>query len=241
MNVRKLIFIKKMKKIKEKGFTLVELLIVIALIAILSVAVLATINPIEQSNKAKDSTTQNDAAEVMNALERYYTVKYTYPWMDSDSSTTVTSADAEWFGRSDTAGFGLCAPATSGQVPSTPCSAYNNRGFLISTDELKDSFLNKGYTSVASGEPNYLASGINLLWVNKLASDEGNSVLVCYIPKAKSNRTKGTRLYKSAGGAGDPLTGLVLVNETDDFGADGYPNESFTFATPQTSMFKCVP
>ena len=43
----------KKRKIFESGFTLVELLIVIALIAILSVAVLATINPIEQSNKAK--------------------------------------------------------------------------------------------------------------------------------------------------------------------------------------------
>lgn len=228
-------------KVKNLGFTLVELLIVIALIAILSVAVLATINPIEQSNKAKDSTTQNDAAEVMNALERYYTVKNTYPWMDSDSSVTITSPDAEWFGRSDTVGFGLCAPAISGQIPSTRCSAYNNRGFLISTDELKDSFLNKGYTSVASGEPSYLASGVNLLWVNKLASDEGNSVLVCYIPKAKSNRTKGARLYKNTAGVSAPLAGLELVDETSDFGADGYPVASFTFATPETSMFKCVP
>ena len=55
-----------MNKFREKGFTLVELLIVIALIAILSVAVLATINPIEQANKANDSTTQNDAAEVID-------------------------------------------------------------------------------------------------------------------------------------------------------------------------------
>ena len=55
-----------------KGFTLVELLIVIALIAILSVAVLATINPIEQSNKARDAKFKNDAAEVMNSYERFW-------------------------------------------------------------------------------------------------------------------------------------------------------------------------
>ena len=55
MDVRKLIFFKKMNKFKEKGFTLVELLIVIALIAILSVAVLATINPIEQANNKTSS------------------------------------------------------------------------------------------------------------------------------------------------------------------------------------------
>lgn len=91
------------RKVFEKGFTLVELLIVIALIAILSVAVLATINPIEQSNKAKDSTVQNDAAEVMNAYERYYTVKATYPWMDVSLTDSLNSTDAAWFGVSNTA------------------------------------------------------------------------------------------------------------------------------------------
>ena len=52
-------------KLNRKGFTLVELLIVIALISILSVAVLATINPIEQSNKARDAKFKNDAAEFL--------------------------------------------------------------------------------------------------------------------------------------------------------------------------------
>jgi len=230
-------------KIREmKGFTLVELLIVIALIAILSVAVLATINPIEQSNKAKDSTVQNDAAEVMNAYERYYTVKNTYPWMDSDSSTTVTSVDIAWLGRSDMMGGGLCTDSavTSG-VPTRVCDAYNSRGSLISTDELKDSFLGKGYTSVKTGEPNYLSSGMNYLWINKKASGEGNSVLVCYIPKAKSNRTKGLTLYKPVLTEG-VITSLTLADSSTDFGSDGYPvSTKWDFETPEKSLFKCVP
>ncbi len=65
----------------RRGFTLVELLIVIALISILAVAVLATINPIEQANKARDASVLNDAAEVMNAYERYYANSQNYPWM----------------------------------------------------------------------------------------------------------------------------------------------------------------
>lgn len=223
-----------------KGFTLVELLIVIALIAILSVAVLATINPIEQSNKAKDSTTQNDAAEVMNAYERYYTVKNTYPWMDSDSSATVTTADTSWFGRSDMTGAGLCSNALAvSNVPTQPCDTYKSRGFLISTDELKDSFLSKGYTSLIAGDPNFSTSSMNYLWINKKAATEGNSVYVCYIPKAKSNRTKGLSLYKPVL-TGTAITSLQLTVAAD-FDSSGYPVAAWTFATPSTSLFKCVP
>ena len=103
----------------KKGFTLVELLIVIALIAILSVAVLATINPIEQSNKAKDSTVQNDAAEVMNAYERYYTVKQTYPWVDVDdavgeSGKRGVAEDAHEAGEDDDIGMGIAKVVVDG-------------------------------------------------------------------------------------------------------------------------------
>ena len=226
----------------KKAFTLVELLIVIALIAILSVAVLATINPIEQSNKAKDSTVQNDAAEVMNAYERYYTVKQTYPWMDIDAAATVTGVDQPWFGRTDMAGGALCTSTVAGVTPDTVCEAYDTVGLLISTDELKDSFLNKGYTSLVSGDPNYNASGMNYLWIDKKSSAEHNSIYVCYIPKAKSNRTSATTLYKPTEVGVLPVTGLIPAVPTDDFTA-GYPSEAagFTFADPSTSMFKCVP
>lgn len=229
----------KKRKIFESGFTLVELLIVIALIAILSVAVLATINPIEQSNKAKDSTVQNDAAEVMNAIERYYTVKNTYPWMDSDSGATVATYDLEWFGNSRMVGAGLCGVVDPVAVPTTGCAEYNTRGALISTDELKDSFLAKGYTSLEEDDPNYNASGMNNLWVRKVDATEGNSVYVCYIPKAKSNRTKNSNLYTPVLDGGE-LSNLVPATPAN-FTAAGTPVASWTFATPETSLFKCVP
>ena len=226
---------------KMRGFTLVELLIVIALIAILSVAVLATINPIEQSNKAKDSTVQNDAAEVMNAYERYYTVKNTYPWMDTDNSTTVTSYDLAWIGTTKMVGAGLCGlNGVNSAIPTTQCSTYNQMGSLIINDELKASFLNKGYTSLVTGDPNYSATGMNNLWVVKKGTATGNSVYVCYIPKAKSNRSKGNILYTpTVSGEGD-ITGLTLT-AINQFDADGSPVDAWTFATPTTSLFKCVP
>lgn len=56
----------------KKGFTLVEMLIVIAVIGVLAVAVLSAINPIEQMRKARDTRRKSNAAELMNAVERYY-------------------------------------------------------------------------------------------------------------------------------------------------------------------------
>ena len=110
------------------------------------------------------------------------------------------------------------------------------------TDELKDSFLAKGYTSLAAGEPNYNSFGLNYLYIDKKDSATGhNSIYVCYVPKAKSNRTSGTTLYKpdAASVAAGSLQGLVRA-EAADF-TNGYPAAAWTFASPMTSLFKCVP
>jgi prepilin-type N-terminal cleavage/methylation domain-containing protein len=56
----------------SKGFTLVELLIVMAVVAILAVGVLVGINPIEQINKAKDTSANKMASQLLSAFQRYY-------------------------------------------------------------------------------------------------------------------------------------------------------------------------
>jgi len=224
-------------KIKEmKGFTLVELLIVIALIAILSVAVLATINPIEQSNKAKDSTVQNDAAEVMNAYERYYANAQAYPWMKY-GAVKATVDDAILL-RSDTLGFGVCdadVVTKEANVKSAKCSPTSaDSGLLIKTDELKPAFVGKDEfrTVIDDSHPE------NALWLYKQAGS-GGSVYVCYIPKAKSNRDlTSNQLYclDSTNKTKLPADGTncVAPTTTDD-----------TWSTPtfdgKVAMFKCVP
>ncbi len=150
-----------MKKIiLEKGFTLVELLIVIALISILSVAVLATINPIEQSNKARDAQWKNDSAEVLSAYERYYASLNRYPWGEP-------SLVGETIFDSTTNEFGVA-------------SGVGASGGLIVTSELKSSFSAK--------EP-FVS---NALAINKMYvyNDGADVNYVCYVPKAKANRTR---------------------------------------------------
>lgn len=223
-------------KAKSLGFTLVELLIVIALIAILSVAVLATINPIEQANKAKDATMQNDAAEVLNAYERYYAAQASYPWIDVVAGSLTVDSTLSL--NSSMAGFGLCTVTAGVAAVTDSCSPRTAPGLLISTTELKDSFLEKNYTKLSTN-PATAPAEADMLYMVKDAVGQGNSIHVCFIPKAKANRTVNSKLKKLTVVSGVP-TGYADTVATDF--SNGYPDPAtWTFVGAANSLFKCVP
>lgn len=225
---------------KKTGFTLVELLIVIALIAILSVAVLATINPIEQANKAKDSSIQNDAAEMLNAYERFYANAQKYPW---EGYSDALSVDSAVLLSSINPGFGICYGAggptgvASTADASAACNTSGNQlGKLVQSDELKGAFASKGaFKNPVLDE--------NKLWTVKLPGS-GASIYVCYIPKAKSNRQMVNKLMCIDNTVGNiniiPTTTDAVVGGCAPLG-----NGDVGWAIPdfngQKGMFRCVP
>jgi len=77
---------------KKKGFTLIEMLIVIAVIGVLAIAVLSAINPIEQMRKARDTRRRSNAAELLNALERYYATFEEYGVYSVSDGTNCSAA-----------------------------------------------------------------------------------------------------------------------------------------------------
>lgn len=101
------------------GFTLIELLIVIVILGILAVAILSAINPLEQIRKANDSGKKSDSAEMLNALERYFTTFQCYPW-----STNTTTCDNE----------------TTLSTPTLANSAAVNVADLVAKNEIKSEF-----------------------------------------------------------------------------------------------------
>lgn len=77
-------------KLLSQGFTLVELLIVMALLAALAMGLLATINPFEQVKRGQDTQVRDMMAEFVNANTRYYANNSSFPWGTSAFGGTLS-------------------------------------------------------------------------------------------------------------------------------------------------------
>lgn len=159
-----------MKKYLSKGFTLVELLIVIALLGVIATIVIAAINPIEQANRASDAGQKADASQLVSAIQRYYTSHQQFPWQIVTPGT-YTGADVAFpFTSAQDKNVGICGD-----------SACTTQGELLTSNELQNAFLNKTFITAAATA--YDAK----LYVGK-ASGASSTVFVCWIPKSLSNR-----------------------------------------------------
>lgn len=110
-----------LKKTSQKGFTIVELLIVIVVIGILAVLVLNTFNGVQQ--KARNSERQTDTTSVSKQLEAYFAENGGYPQF-SQFGATPTTASTFLKGTSPNA---YQAPGISGTTLSLQSSAATTK------------------------------------------------------------------------------------------------------------------
>ncbi len=86
-----------MKKNKDTGFTLLELLIVIAVIAVLSVALVIILNPTETLKKSRDAQRISDLSTIKTAMGIYLTSAATPTLGNSSSNATCkTTPSTAW-------------------------------------------------------------------------------------------------------------------------------------------------
>jgi type II secretion system protein G len=82
-----------------RGFTLIEMIVVLALISVIATVVLGAVNPIGQLQKSNDAHRKADLESLQHALELYYQDKNTYPPSSANfqimsGATTVTWGSA---------------------------------------------------------------------------------------------------------------------------------------------------
>lgn len=145
----------------SKGFTLIELLIVMAVIGILAIAVLSAINPVEQIRKGSDTGKRSDSAELLNALERYYTTFKCYSWDFDGTVCNSTPATVDMVAVDP----GMKGGGTRGAVN------YTLTELSTETNELKPQFLTR--------------ANLTKIYVTK---DTTELVHVCFQPESKQFR-----------------------------------------------------
>lgn len=81
-----------LKKTSQKGFTIVELLIVIVVIGILAALVLNTFSGVQR--RARDSQRQTDVNSIATQLEVYYNDRGGYPLANTITTGNLRGLDA---------------------------------------------------------------------------------------------------------------------------------------------------
>ena len=94
-------------KLKQQGFTIVELLIVIVVIGILAALVITTFTGIQR--KARDTERETDIKALHSQVEAYYAQNGGYPALSDINITTLKGLDAG----------ALLAPASATPIDST--------------------------------------------------------------------------------------------------------------------------
>jgi prepilin-type N-terminal cleavage/methylation domain-containing protein len=108
-------------KNKRFGFTLIEILIVIAIIAVLASAVLIGLGPVQR--QGRDARRISDLRQVQNALELYFAKCGYYPGTTQSGSTCGSFSQITTWTDLSTALQGSNVGVT--QVPKDPTSGKN--------------------------------------------------------------------------------------------------------------------
>lgn len=117
-----------MKK-TTRGFTIVELLIVIVVIAILAAISVVAYNGIQQ--RARDAQRENDIRTIVKALELYYIDNGMYP---SSSCSSGCSINTAWSTSVDPGWQSLINQLVPKYISSLPSDPVNTPASVLSTN-----------------------------------------------------------------------------------------------------------
>jgi prepilin-type N-terminal cleavage/methylation domain-containing protein len=120
---------------KEKGFTLLEILLVIAAIGILAAIVIVAINPNRQLAQVRDTSRKSDAVTLQKALEQYLIDTGTYPSGVTNEYTEVCNSGSNSIGEgsvnSGCVDLRPLVPSYIASIPTDPSGGAGETGFYV--------------------------------------------------------------------------------------------------------------
>ena len=140
------------RSMRHGGFTIVELLIVIVVIAILAAITIVAYNGIQQ--RARDSDRQGDIATIAKAIELYYADNGTFP-----SSAGSTKINASWVTTADASWANLVSqlvPKYISAMPQDPLASTATNPGIYSGYNYDYILLTNGWCDTSSSKPGYL-------------------------------------------------------------------------------------
>lgn len=128
---------------KQKGFTLVELLVVIGILAVLLSIVLIAINPARQFSQANNTKRASDVNAILNAIHQYA----------ADNKGALPAGITTTAQNISNTGANICSSVVPTYIAALPADPTINNGAAVSDCAVVGGY-NTGYTVVKSATDN---------------------------------------------------------------------------------------
>lgn len=214
---------------KQKGFTLLEILLVIAAIGILAAIVIVAINPNRQLSQVRDTLRQSDAVTLQKALEQYLIDTGSYPPGVTSEYTEVCNSGSNGIGEgtvnSDCIDLRPLVPTYIASVPTDPSGGTGETGFYVHTHSVNQKITitsSQAENTIISINPDYVQDSL------VLNLDAGND--------SSYSGTGSTWTDLSDNGVNGALQGSVDF-ETNPESLNFNPNEYVSFANDSDLRF----
>lgn len=207
---------------------MIELLVVIAVIGILAVALLSTLNPLEQIRKGRDTRTRTDLAQLLGGIERYNASIGYFPWQLSVGEDLLSAgADLPFYQIGGTGG-----PDTVARDAGSPETLDVVLDRLTETSEVKASFIDRIVSA---------SYAVTYMYYDDTAI--GASVIACFTPESQSFQKEAFDRCKAG------LTAWSSEFQVEAYGGAGSPCPdgdatfygSQTFDSSEGDEMLCLP